>query len=133
MISNITKIQFIRHVFVGGFASIVDWILFYLFALELNIYYQFSLILSFSIATTINYILSKILTFKCKSKKITRQFLLFLFFSIITLLLSMLLMFIMVDMIFLEKMISRILTTFILLLFNFFVSKKLIFNRRFFQ
>jgi putative flippase GtrA len=133
LIKKLTKIEFIRYFIVGVIATIVDWGSFYILALRINFYYQFSLILSFSLGATTNYILNKIFTFRCKSKQIIGQFSVFIIISIFSLLLSMAIMFILIDLILLHKMVSRIVTTFIMLGVNYYMHKFITFNKRFFR
>ena len=75
---RLLKFEFIRYTLVGGIATIMDWSIFYIFAIILGIYYQIALVISFVIVGITHYTLSKIFTFKCKSKKIIKQFSLFM-------------------------------------------------------
>ena len=133
LIKKLTKIEFIRYFIVGVIATIVDWGSFYILALRINFYYQFSLILSFSLGATTNYTLNKIFTFRCKSKQIIGQFSVFIIISIISVFLSMIIMFILIDLILLHKMFSRIFTTFIMVGVNYYMHKSVTFNKRFFK
>jgi len=129
---SLTKFEFIRYVLVGGTATLIDWILFYIFALKLTFHYQIALIISFSTATLTHYILSKKFTFKCQSKKILKQIFLFFMISIISLSISIFIMFIFIDLILISKMLSRVLTTGILLIVNYLIHKNITFNKKFF-
>ena len=60
MIEEIKK--FISYFFVGGCAAIVEWVTFYLSNLVFN--YTISTIIAFILATTANYFLGKVMTFK---------------------------------------------------------------------
>jgi len=130
---KLLKFEFIRYVLVGGLATIIDWMVFYILVILLGLYYQFSLVISFSLGATTNYAFNKIFTFKCKSRKIISQFSLFSVIAVISLLLSMFLMFFLVDIILLEKMLSRILTTVIMLIINYSMNKYITFNKRLFK
>jgi putative flippase GtrA len=130
---KLTNLRFVRYILVGGIATGVDWSLFYILALTLNVYYLLSLILSFSAASITHYILNKIFTFKCKSKMVVKQFFYFISISIISLILSTLIILILVDLMLIQKMISRIITTLILFILNYFMHKYFTFNRRFFK
>jgi putative flippase GtrA len=130
---RLTNVEFIRYFIVGVVGTAVDWGIFYALALPLNVYYQLSLVASFSSGAVTNYILNKTFTFRCKSNKIFRQF--SVFFSIATacLLLSIVFMFIFVDLMMLHKMVSRIITTFIILGIGYLMQKNITFNKRFFS
>lgn len=129
----LTKREFIRYLLVGGSATLIDWSLFYIFAIVLGIYYQVALVISFSISCIFNYYFSRIFTFRSKSQKIFSQFSLFLLVIAIYLSMSIFLMFIFVELILIEKMISKILTTGFMLIVNYLLNKYLTFNKRFFQ
>ena len=133
LFNKLLKPEFIKYLLVGGFATILDWSLFYLFAITLNTHYQIAIVISFLIAGTTHYTLNKIFTFKCKSRKILKQYFLFISTAIVALFLSMLIMFVLVDVILIEKMTSKILTTGILLMVNYTIHKNITFNKRFFR
>jgi len=126
-------IEFFRYFLVGVIATIIDWGIFYILALGINLYYQFSLFISFALGSITNYSLNKIFTFRCKSKRIIRQFFVFSNLALISLLLSAAIMFIFVDLVSLHKMISRITTSFIMLVATYLMNKYLTFNKRFFK
>lgn len=125
--------EFFRFILVGGVATALDWSVFYLLAIKIMLYYQLSLMISFSLACIVNYTFNKLFTFRSKSKKIFRQFSLFSVIAIFSLLLTMILMFIFVDVLFIHKMLSRIFVTMIMLFFNYILHKFLTFNKRFFK
>lgn len=129
----ITDFQFIRYVFAGGLATVIDWSSFYILAIVFDTYYQIALVISFTLGTLTNYILNKLYTFKCKSKQITQQFSVHASISVISLLISIGLMFLFVDLLGLQKMISRGIITIIMLVINFFMHKHVTYNKRFFQ
>ena len=133
LVNKLLELEFIRYVLVGGFATIIDWSLFYIFAIALEVYYQIALIISFSTAIMVHYIFNKIFTFRCKSKKIIKQFSLFLATAIISLFLSMLIMFFLIEVVLVGKMTSKILTTGILLIVNYVFHRDITFNKRFFE
>ncbi len=133
LIARVMKIKFIRYFTVGVLATIVDWSAFYICAILLNFYYQPSLVIAFSLGSLTNYILNKSFTFECTSEKILKQFSVFMIIATSTLLLSMLVMFILIDLLAVDKMISRVLTTFLMLVINYLLHKNLTFNKRFFK
>ena len=125
--------EFPRHLITGGLATIIEWTIFYLLAILLNIYYQTAVIISLLISCIINYTLSKIFTFKCKSKKIIQQASIFSIIAIIYLLLSMLLMSLFVEILFLHKMTSKIMTTGLMLIVSYTLHKHITFNKKIFK
>ena len=127
------KAQFARYFAVGAVGTTVDWAIFYLLAIMLGVYYQFSLVFSFSIGAAANYALNKMFTFRCKSRRIARQFATFLSLAVICLLLCMTFMYIFVDVMGVQKMWSRVMTTFLMLAIGYVLQKSITFNRRFFS
>ena len=133
LISKLFKYKLVRFSICGGLATLIDWTLFYFLAIKLMIYYQLSLIISFSLSAFVNYSINKLFTFRCRSKKIFRQILLFYFIVMISLLYSMFFMFVFVDLLLWDKMLSRIFTTFITLILNYIMHSNLTFNKKFFN
>lgn len=125
------QIKFLRYLLIGGVATLADWISFYLLIEALGIYYQTSLLISFSVGAIINYAFNKRFTFKCQSQKIFKRFSLYIFVVAVYLLLTVLVMFIFVDLFLLEKMTSRILTTVTTVFVHYLMHKNFTFNKRF--
>lgn len=133
LLNNFFRFEFFRFTFFGGIATLFDWVLFYFLALELSIPYEISLFFSFSLASLINYALNKMFTFRCKSKRIGKQISVFYSIAIISLICSLFLMFVFVDLLLMKKMFSRILTTIITLGINYVLHKFFTFNKKFFN
>ncbi len=133
LLKNLLGHSFFKYVIVGGIATIIDWGVFYFLALVGGFYYQLSLIISFACGGLTNYTLNKAFTFKCRSKMIIRQLVVFFIVSVLSLLLSMAIMFVLVDFVSIQKMNSRILTTGIMLIINYSLHRFIIFNKRIFK
>lgn len=133
LLSEIVSRRFTRYITAGAFATLVDWGSFFILALLAGVYYQGALVVSFSLGCVANFTLNKIFTFHCRSKRIFRQFSIHIAVSLVSLLFSMALMFIFVDLLLLQAMVSRMATTFIMLIANYFMHKHLTFNQRFLQ
>ena len=118
-------IQIFKFGIVGGIATIIDWIIYYICYNFFKINPLISNIISFSISVIYNYIASVKWVFdvkKDKSKK--RMFFEFMIFSIIGLGLTELLLWIFINNLFINKMISKIVATIIVMIFNFITRKK---------
>lgn len=125
------QIKFLRYLLVGGVATIADWASFYLLAIVLGVYYQTSLLISFSVGAVINYSFNKKFTFNCKSKKILKQFSLYVLVLAMYFLITIFVMFIFVNLFLLEKMTSRILTTISTVFIHYLLHKNITFNKKF--
>ena len=116
--------QIFRFTIVGGIATIIDWIVYYLLFNYLNIDPLLANIFSFSVSVIYNYIASVKWVFnvdETKSKK--KTFVYFIFFSVIGLLLTELLLFVFINKMTFDEMISKIVATFIVMIFNFVTRK----------
>ena len=109
--------KFISYFFVGGMAAIVEWITFAIANVFLN--YMISTVISFIIATTANYILGRILTFKDYKKKKSDVVGVFIV-SGVGLLLNMLFMYILINVIhFPIEFIAKVISTGLVFLWNY--------------
>lgn len=129
---EIFKNNFFKYAFIGGIATLIDWSLFYIFAVKFNFFYQLSLFISFSFASIFNFSVNRIFNFKSKSERILFQFLIYIFISLVSLILNGIVMFIFIEIIYLNKMFSRIATSLMMLSVNYFLNKNITFNKRFF-
>ena len=66
--TNDVKIQFLRYIFVGGIAAVVNIGSLYVFTEVAHLYYLLSNVLGFILGLVTNYILSKILVFAKEEK-----------------------------------------------------------------
>lgn len=127
--------QFISYFFVGGVAAIVEWVMFFIFANVLQIYYFVSTVIAFIFSTTANWILGRITTFKdnntYKDKKAKEAFLVFIV-SAIGLLFNLILMYLFVTVMgfdsSLGKTLSKIAATGIVFIWNFLIRKLVIYK-----
>ena len=109
--------KFISYFFVGGMAAIVEWITFAIANVFLN--YMIATVISFIIATTANYILGRILTFK-DYKKTKKDVILVFIVSGVGLLLNMLFMHILIDVIhFPIEILAKVISTGLVFLWNY--------------
>lgn len=117
-------IQIFKFVIVGGIATILDWIIYYVLYNNLNIPPLIASLFSFSISSIYNYMASVTWVFDVtnnKSKK--RIFIEFMILCLIGLGLTELLLHIFINILLLNKMISKIISTIIVMVFNFITRK----------
>ena len=117
--------KIIRFSIVGGIATLIDFIFLYIFKEFLNMDVIIANTLSFIISVTYNYIASIVWIFdinKEKNKKI--QFILFILFSIFGLVLNNIILYILTDIFNMYYLISKVVATFIVMIFNFITRKK---------
>ncbi len=127
--TNSTFLQLIRYTFVGGFAFVIDFGTLFILTNYLNIYYLLSAAIAFLIGLTINYSLCIRWVFvKRNIRNRKAEFLLFMFIGIIGLALNELFIWIFTDVALMHYLISKIFTTIIVYLWNFFARKFMLFN-----
>lgn len=117
-------IQIFKFGVVGVVATIIDFLFLYIFKEICNFPLIVSNSLSFCVSVTYNYIVSIKWVFDInKEKDPKKNFILFMTFSVIGLLLNDLLMWITTDKLNIYYMLSKIIATFIVMIFNFITRK----------
>lgn len=125
-----TLYQLIRYTFVGGFAFLVDFTILFLLTDYIGINYLISAFFAFVIGLLTNYLLSRKWVFR--DSYINNKYVEFSFFALIGfvgLLLTEVLMWTFTDMMGVYYIISKLMVTIIVYLWNFFARKFLIFNK----
>lgn len=119
---------FIMYIICAGIATIVDvGSLYYLTAI-IGIHYLWSAAIAYSLGMATNYTLNKVFSFKNKSKKIARQFMLFAIVAIIGLLLNQIIMWLLVEYGGLYFMTAKMISICIVVLWSYYGHKKLTFG-----
>lgn len=117
-------VQIFKFVIVGGIATIIDWIIYYVLYNFAHIQPLIANILSFSVSVIYNYIASVKWVFDVnENKNKFRMLAEFLIFSIIGLLLSELLLWLGINKLNMNAMLVKIIATAIVMVFNFITRK----------
>ena len=126
-----TFIQFFRYLFVGGFASVVDWGALWLFYDILGIWEYIAIALAFLSGLFVNYILSNHFVFTgiAKDKKHTSKFPVYFVTGVIGLVFTELFMLLFDGVFGMHYMTAKIITTAVVFIWNF-GSKKIILYRK---
>ena len=120
--SLISKI--FRFVVVGGIATIIDFVFLYIFKELFNFNLVLANTLAFIISVTYNYIASIKWVFDIdKNKNSKIQFLLFITFSVIGLILNNIFIYLFTDIMGIYYLISKIIATLFVMIFNFVTRK----------
>ena len=127
IIDNIFYALLLYMIF-GGIATIIDWGSFALTHYSLGWHYSLSVLLSFSLGSITNFTLNKYLNFKNKSKRILLQSAIYLSIAMLVLIITLCFMAIFIDILNLPVMIARIITTAIVLFYNFLGHKYITFK-----
>ena len=120
--------QFISYLFVGGGATIVEWVGFWIFDHCLHIQYLVATALAFFFSTFANWLFGRLLTFKNSDKNIILELLQIYLTSIIGLLFNLIIMYVLVSKFSFPDMLSKIVATGIVFFYNFLVRKLIIYK-----
>ena len=116
-------IQIFTFVIVGGIATVIDFSLLFIFKDIAHLQVIVSNTLSFCISLIYNYIASVSWVFDVNREKDPKKnFIIFLIFSIIGLIINDLIMYLLINT--LDTFISKIIATLIVMVFNFVTRKK---------
>ena len=119
--------QIMRFGIVGVICTGIDYILLYLIAKHCD--YLLASAISYIISTMINYILSMKYVFVSKNESKIKEIYIFMALSFIGLLLTELFMYLFTELFMLYYMLSKIIATIAVLLFNF-ITRKLFLEKR---
>lgn len=116
--------QLFKFGIVGGICFLIDYIILYICTDIFHIYYLISSIISFTISTIFNYILSIKWVFDVGNTNNKREnFIIFIVFSVIGLVLNQIIMWFGTSIIGIYYMITKIISTLIVMCFNFITRK----------
>lgn len=115
--------EIFRFCIVGGISFLIDYGLLYFFTECYHITYLISSAISFSIAVIINYFLCLTIVFK-KAKNGWKQISLFVISSLIGLVINQICMYFFVEFMMIYYMISKVLATIIVTIWNYITKKK---------
>ena len=118
------------YLIVGGLATIVEWAGFWLFSEKMGIAYLLATTFAFAISTFANWLFGRLLVFRGKQQQsLLREILSVYLASIVGLLLNLLIMFLLVQLLGVEKMIAKMAATVLVFTYNYLV-RKLIISRK---
>lgn len=130
-IKKLLSNKLISYVFVGGIATIVEWICFYIFSEKMGMFYQLGTVLAMLISTFANWLVGRLWTFRDAAKgNIILEIGKIYATSAIGILLNMLLMWIFVSKMSIEQMIAKILATIIVFAYNYLVRRLVIYRKK---
>ena len=118
------------YLIVGGLATIVEWAGFWLFSEKLSIEYLLATALAFAISTFANWLFGRLLVFRGKQQQsLLREILSVYLASIVGLLLNLLILFLLVQLLGVEKMIAKMAATVLVFTYNYLVRKLIIYRK----
>jgi len=127
LLKRLLNSQFTRFILTGGTTAGLDLIITIGMTDFLGIYYIISSIVGFTAGSILNYYLSIRFVFKQGRFNVILEFSLFIVFLLLGVALSSLFLFILADLLGLHYKISKLITIFLITMFNFITKKKIIF------
>ncbi len=129
--SDNSLIQLFRYLFVGGFAFVVDFGLLFLLTDCASFYYIVSATISFIAGLGVNYLLSTRWIFRhSRLKNKAAEFAVYALIGVVGLLLNDLLIYVFTEFADFHYLVSKLLTTALVMLWNFFGRKLILFNTK---
>lgn len=129
--TNNTLLQLFRYTFVGGFAFIVDFGTLFFLTEFFHIHYLVSAGIAFLFGLIINYFLSVMWVFSCRTMESQlMEFFLFTLIGLVGLGLTEIFLWILTDILLIYYLISKIITTTVVYFWNFFIRKLILFNKQ---
>jgi putative flippase GtrA len=126
-----TLLQLFRYTFVGGFAFLVDFGTLFVLTEYFNIHYLISAGIAFILGLIVNYFLSVKWVFNSRAvKNRMLEFLLFTLIGLVGLGLNELFLWVLTDILLIYYLLSKIITTVIVYLWNFFARKFILFSKQ---
>ena len=122
----------IDYLFWGGVAFVLSVVLFYLFANVMSIYEQVANILSWIICVIFTYFTNRTFVFRSKVKgfkNIFKECKDFVTARVITLVMENAILFVMIDLLNINNMVSKLVGQFVVIVSNYFLSKLWIFKK----
>lgn len=119
--------DFLLYLIVGGIATISEWIIFYLLD-KLLLHYAVATTIAYILSTFINWLAGRILVFKESKQSLFKEILSIYLASIVGLLLNLVIMWITVDLLSVNEMLSKIIATALVFFYNFIIRKVLIYK-----
>ncbi len=118
------------YLIVGGLATIVEWIGFWIFCDALYIQYLLATALAFVFSTFANWLFGRLLVFRGKqNQSLLKEIASIYLTSLGGLLLNLIIMYVMVDFLALGEMFSKITATVLVFSYNYIIRKKLIYKK----
>ena len=115
--------QILKFGVVGGLAFLIDYGLLYFLTEFCNIYYMISSVISFTVSLIFNYILSIKWVFDVRKKQTYKEVIVFVLLSVFGLLINQLVMYVGSDLLNIYYMITKLVATFIVMVWNFVTRK----------
>ena len=114
--------EFFLYLVVGGIATVTEWLVFFLLD-KCYLHYAVATVIAYIVSTFVNWLAGRLLVFKQSEHKFLKEIVSVYLASIVGLVGNLLLMWIAVDLLSANEMLSKVIATGIVFLYNFLVRK----------
>lgn len=124
--------EVINYLIFGVLTTLISIASFFIFSDVLNVNYLISNVLSFILSVLFAFVTNKLYVFKSKDKnrnKVIKELISFFSSRIFTFLIDMLIMYVGVSVLKIDKMIIKVITQFIVIVLNYVLSKIFVFKK----
>ncbi len=121
--------DFFLYLIVGGIATVTEWVVFFILD-KCFIHYTVATIIAYGLSTFVNWLAGRLLVFKENHSSFFKEIVGIYAASIIGLLMNLLIMWLAVDIMSIDGMVSKISATAIVFFYNFLVRKLLIYRKK---
>lgn len=124
-----THLQLLLYIFLGNISNVVDYTCLYILTDFAGFHYAISIVISFVIGVIINYIINITWIFKKGRYAIYVEIMLIMVISLVGLYFSLLIIYVCVEYANLHYMLSKAISSVVVMFWNFFSRKKLVFKQ----
>lgn len=121
--------EIINYLIFGVLTTLISIVTYAIFTKVFHIDYLISNVLSWIIAVLFAYITNKIYVFESKSKKNIKEITSFFFFRDVSLIIEMIILYIFVDILHIDDLVTKIIAQIIVIVSNYVFSKVFVFNK----
>ena len=121
--------EVINYLIVGGLTTLVSILVYALFTNVFHINYMIANAISWIVSVLFAYITNRVFVFKSKSENVFMEVYLFFKYRIFSFLIDNLLMYIFVELINIDDMVSKIIVQVVVIVLNYIFSKLFVFKK----
>lgn len=121
--------EIINYLMFGVLTTLISIVTYAIFAKVFHIDYLISNVLSWIIAVLFAYITNKIYVFESKSKKNIKEITSFFFFRVVSLIMEMIILYVFVDTLHIDDLVTKIIAQIIVIVSNYVFSKVFVFKK----
>jgi len=115
------------YLILGVIATLSEWAVFFVLG-KAQMHYALATVIAYILSTFINWLAGRLLVFKISAQPLLKEIAEIYLASVVGLLLNLLIMWVAVDLIAINEMVSKIIATAIVFFYNFLVRKLVIYK-----